>query len=358
MRRGASRASIIALFLLVGCERGRNEVASGTGVGQQGMVRDAARIFISGHSLVDQPFPDHLASIGESAGTPVAWGRQYQYGSPVKVRAAQVTSAMLAGHDALLITEQSGLLGSMVWNDTVRELRYYHDQFIKANPSGSTYLHTSWLDLSSRDDPARWIAHQRREHVLWECVATRINASLELEGRPDRLVALPAALALAELLEQATSSQGVAGVTRNSVRATVDLLFSDTIHTTPVGSYFVALVSYAAILGRSPEGAPPPSIPAETAHGLQRFAWKFVSDHYRDRKPLDVGSCLQFAREFNTPYWEYFRSTYFSGSYNAVWAWVRGTRLRLMGATMLSRQDNRNPLHFNPATDGGYWLQR
>ena len=44
------------------------------------------RIFISGHSLVDQPLPDNLESIAKSLGTAIQWNRQYMVGSSIRDR--------------------------------------------------------------------------------------------------------------------------------------------------------------------------------------------------------------------------------------------------------------------------------
>ena len=43
--------------------------------------------------------------------------------------------------DSLLITEQHGLLGTLLWNDTVRYLRHHHDRFIEGNAKGRTWFY-------------------------------------------------------------------------------------------------------------------------------------------------------------------------------------------------------------------------
>jgi hypothetical protein len=385
---------IIAASLLAGCGGVRDEYLPNDrmnglegdslleldfpGEGRPGSTRDRARIFISGHSLVDRPLPDYLETIGESLGTPVEWNRQYIVGSPIRARTGhgfrtglnregehmdvltewRDPKTVSGAYDVLLITEQSGLLGSLLWHDTVRELRYYHDQFISANPAAATYFYTPWLGLIRKEDSSRWIAYERQASAVWECVVTRVNVSLALESRADRLIPVPAALALAELVALATSPEGIPGVSRESVRETVDLLYSDNAHVTHVGSYFVALVTYAAIFRRAPEVEPPPSLSLNTATALQRFAWRFVSEYYRNYKPADVRTCSRIARAFNAPYWEYFRDLRFARESNTAMAWIRGTRLKMEWAWLLSRQDSRNPFHFDPNTDSSYWLQR
>jgi hypothetical protein len=174
------------------------------------------RLFVSGHSLVDEPLPTYLAKIAHSLNTPIEWNRHYIVGSSIRVRvrgaqtaggaqgwagfhqgysrggenadlAAEINQPRLVGgpYDTLLITEQHGLLGTLVWNDTVRYLRHYHDRFVAANPHLRTWFYESWFGIDNLDDPYRWIAYERSASPMWQCLATRINVSLTSEGRSD-----------------------------------------------------------------------------------------------------------------------------------------------------------------------------
>jgi hypothetical protein len=120
----------------------------------------------------------------------VQWNRQYMVGSSIRSRSAgdapdkpwsgyrggdnrdasgldvlqefkQPRTVSGGLYDTLVITEQHGLLGTLVWNDTVRHLRHYHDRFIDANPKGRTWFYESWLDISDKSDPRAWIAYER-----------------------------------------------------------------------------------------------------------------------------------------------------------------------------------------------------
>jgi len=157
------------------------------------------RVFISGHSLTDQPLPSDLAAIAASLGHPLQWNRQYMVGSSIRARVRgakappgetgwsgyhqgsnrdsenmdvlaelrQPRTVTGGPYDVLLITEEHGLLGTMVWNDTVRYLRHYHDRFIDANPAGRTLFYESWLGLDDKNDPRRWIAYERAASPIW-----------------------------------------------------------------------------------------------------------------------------------------------------------------------------------------------
>jgi hypothetical protein len=280
------------------------------------------RLFISGHSLVDQPLPSDLAEIAKSLGAPLQWSRQYMVGSSIRARSAgddpakpwsgyrrgdnreganldilqelrQPITVSGGRYDGLLIAEQHGLLGSLLWNDTVRHLRHYHDRFVAANAQSRTWFYEAWLPVSDKDDPRAWIAYERAASPRWQCIAARINHSLQAEGRSDRIEPLPAARALAGLVEQATSSAGLPGVSKASVRQTVDSLFADDVHLTRVGAYYMALVSYAYLFDRSPLSAwKPQEVSAEAATSLQQAAWQWAQQERTDRRRMDVAECV------------------------------------------------------------------
>lgn len=347
--------------------------------------RDTAHLFYSGHSLMDQPLPDNVARIADSLGTTARWNRQYVVGSSIRQRARGAAATGWSGYrqgynrdgegldvvaelrapqtlggaryDTLVITEQHGLLGTLVWNDTVRHLRHYHDRFIDGNAAGQTWFYEPWLSLDSKDDPARWIAYERAASPVWQCIATRVNASLAAEGRPDRIASLPAGLALAALVEAATRGV-VPGVTANSVRATVDGLVQDDVHLTPRGAYYIALVTYATVYARPTAGAwSPPEVGTETARSMQAFADRFVAAQRSNSRPLDLAGCRTLLRDsFIDAYWSYTRDAYWVkevGWLRSQWRWLKH---RFQWHRRFGRDDAGNPFHFDPQSDRGYWF--
>lgn len=357
-------------------------------IDRPGSVPDPAAIFISGHSLVDRPFPDQLTTIAASLGTPMEWNRQYIVGSSImaRTRGANAPEGTWGGYrsgenrdgagmdvlaelrdpktisarayDVLLITEQHWLLSTLLLADTVRFLRHYHDRFIEASPRGRTYFFESWLAVNDKSDPRRWIDYERAASRAWRCIVTRVNNSLAREGREDRIVSLPAGLALAELVAAATKGTGVPGVTRATPRQTVELLIDDDVHPTNVGRYFIALVTYSAIYHRDPMGAAAPTdVERETAESLQSFAWRFVRDYYARQTTTSLEDCRkEVATSFSATYGVYFRDTYYVPDLGTLRAWVRWVRRRVEWAWIFSRKDSRNPLYFDPSTDSSYWF--
>ena len=349
--------------------------------------RGEMRLFVSGHSLVDQPLPDYLEAIGKSLNTPIQWNRHYQVGSSIAARSrgphsphgawdgyrtgANRTGAGMdvvaelrrpvtvsGGHyDALLITEQHALLGTLTWNDTVRYLRHYHERLIEGSPQAKTYFFEPWLRLNDKSDPRRWIAYERAASPIWQCIATRINVSLQAEGRADRISSVPAGIALAHLVDIATRSPGVPAITLSNVRATMDSIVGDDVHLTELGTYYSALVNYAVLYERSPIGAwHPPSVNVAQATALQTVAWEFVTQYAKTNVPLTLTGCTDKLRsEFIGLYWTYVRDTFWrkEGSVNAYWQWAK---FMAKWHWRMRKDSAENPFYFDPVEDRKFWL--
>lgn len=347
------------------------------------------RIFLSGHSLMDQPVPSNLAAIADSLGNPVQWNRQYMVGSSMRDRARgrrappdatgwdgyrqgynrggegldvlsewRQPRTVSGPYDTLVITEQHGLLGTLVWNDTVRFLRHHHDQFIAANPGGKTWFYESWLSLGSKDAPASWIAYERAASPIWQCLAARVNRSLEAEGRPDRIQAMPTGWAMAFLVERATSPDGVPGVSAGTVRATVDQIFKDNVHLTTLGAYFASLVTYAYLFDRNPSGAwAPPDLAPPAVAALQELAWEAVYEEKKTRRNLSVEQCQEELQgSFIALYWGYTRDAFWEKEVGTLRAWWRWAKHRVQWHWRLRRDAPENPLRFDPSSDKRFWL--
>jgi hypothetical protein len=349
--------------------------------------QNQARIFISGHSLTDNPLPDYLASVAESLGTQLLWNQQNIVGSSIRARTrgdggesgswsgysqgknrkghnlnviSELNKPRTIGagpYDVLIITEQHTLLGALVWNDTVRYLRHYHDRMIQAHPRARTLLYHSWISLNDKSDPRRWIAYEKSAAPLWECIATRINRSLAAEGRSDRIASLPAGSALAVLIERAVQGEGLPGISASNVAQVVDRLIADDVHLTALGSYYMALVSYASIFESSPIGAwKPPDVTYEQARSLQQVAWDFVRDYHTGERPASLEECREYLlKSFNRTYWTYVRDTYWIKESGVARAYAKWIRHMATWHFRFRRKSSENPLYYDAATDSRYW---
>ena len=312
-----------------------------------------------------------LAAIAQSLNTPVWWNQQIVVGSPIRARTrgGNLDDPSFAGYrfgknregsnmdvvrelrqpqtisgqryDTLVLTERHDLVAVLEWENTVRYVRHFHDRLIEGNSQASTYLYHAWLGLTDKNDPRNWIAYERSAAPVWQCVASRVNESLSHEGRGDRVAYLPAGLALARLIEQATQSS-VAGVSGSSTRETVDRIVADDVHTTRLGTYYMALVTYASVYRRSPVGAWSPSeVNATQARSLQEVAWQAVSQHYASSPQPSLAQCRETMR------------TSFCSSYYTY----RNDSSKTPGCqTLFSQLSTNNPFYFDPASNASYWF--
>lgn len=322
--------------------------------------RPPKRLFISGHSLTDAPFPQQLAAIAESLGHSLHWNVQNQFGSTLKERVenhrlgmdrdgAPVDMARAVRqpqpYDTWLVTEQHTLLDNLVWNDTAAHLRSFHRRAVEANPSAQTFLYQSWLGVMDRNDPGRWISYERAASPVWACLAEGVNHSLADEGYPGRILPLPAGLALAELVDRATTDGGLKPLSGANSQATMERLFRDDVHLTPAGSYYVALVSYA-FLYRSPplQAWFPPEMAPDTAAVLQQQAWGFTKRYLQNYRAPDPESCSRYVSETFVPiYLNYLRDLGLSQD-GSLWTWVRWARFRVQWPRLFRQKGQANPL--------------
>lgn len=330
----------------------------------------SARLFITGHSLTDNPLGEHVVAIANSLGgaTAAKYNQQIVIGSPIANRTDQPAgwagyrrgknregSGMnvidelrsprtLGGdrYDTLVIAERHDLLSVVQWENTVRYLRHFHERLLEGNPDGRTYFYETWWNVPSRDDPSPWVAHERAASRAWQCVVARVNRSLATEGRRDRITPLPAGAALADLVERAVRGQ-VAGLSAPTPSETMARLFTDDVHLTTTGVYYMALVTYAAVYQRSPVGAWAPSgVSTAAAASLQALAWQAVQSFYSTTAQADLDGCRAFvAQEFCPIYWQL---------RNNPGPIAECTR------TFSATDSGRNPLFFNAATDRSYWF--
>jgi hypothetical protein len=272
------------------------------------------RLIYAGHSLLDAPLPRDVAEIAASLGTPLAqWQQHTPFGSSMRDRAASLPA--LEGHDALIVTEQHTLIGNLVWNDSVGELRRLHERFVASNTRGRTWFYVSWLNLDDRNDPRRWIAYERAASPVWHCVT-----ALAAQGSPaGRIEFLPAAAVLAGLVERAMEGK-VAGVGLTS-------LFADDVHLSPLGVYFMALVVYATLFERSPVGAAVPGgLDAAAARALQAEVWPLLQQARATTEAPTPVACADRIQRFVAPYAAYVRDVIDRprvGLWRAWWLWAK-----------------------------------
>ncbi len=310
---------------------------------------DRIGLLLSGHSLTDEPIGQMVRDIAVSKGRSAGWVRHNLPGSPISMRTVghrddprqparfpwrgYASGVDIDGKPAnlvselrdptafggkpythVVIAERHDSFGPLQWEMTVPLLRHFYELAREGSPQVRGYFYTTWYDIvgpgSTRDDPAGWVKFEREQLKLWECITSRINDSLANENRADRLITLPASGALADLVDRATTGR-VSGITAGTVRQTVDRLFSDNVHLTDLGKYYIACVVYAAITGQTPVGAARPAdISDQAAQSLQSIAWEYIDAYYRDQPTgphHSFDARAKIATSFAGVFWTYHR---------------------------------------------------
>ncbi|MDP3231384.1 MAG: hypothetical protein Q8N26_01315 [Myxococcales bacterium] len=341
-----------------------------------------ATIMFTGHSLTDNPLPDDVVAIAVSLGLSGQYQQQNIVGSPLRSRTVghgndpfqpaqfpwtgyssgknrsgmgmnlvtelRVPSSITATqYTALVVAENHNSLDMLRWESTVKHLRHYYELFHEGSPQGRGYFYGTWLGVTNKANPASWVALERAQLTLWESITARLNDSLRASGRTDLLRTLPANGALAELVERSTSPAGLAGVTQANTTATLNGIFSDDVHLTRLGVYYMACVVFASVYGRSPVGASVPSgVSAAAGASLQSLAWSYVSAYYAANV---LGPQPTTAARLTIG--DTFPTTYFTYRNNP--GQIAGYR------TLLTTTNLTNPLWWAAGTnEAGFWFPR
>lgn len=277
------------------------------------LPRNSARVFLSGHSLTDDPLAEYLGDIAQKRGDSYNYNEQIVIGSPIRVRTRGSSSTGWAGYsagknrngssglnviselrnpqtigagqlyDTLVLAENHNSLDMIQWESTVQYTRHYHDRAIEGNPAARTLFYNTWLDIN-KNAPAQWIDHEKKAMITWECAVSKVNLSLQDSGRSDRVTNLPTGAGLAHLVERALADQ-IPGISGSSVQK-MNMIFSDNVHLTQLGVYYMALLTYSATYGKAPTGVTPPTgINLSTATELQRVAWDYINAYYNRPNP-------------------------------------------------------------------------
>lgn len=301
--------------------------------------RNSSRMLLSGHSLMDNPLVNYVQDIAQkSPSSSFNYNQQIVIGSPIRIRTkggntnstswpgysagknkntdnlnmiSEVRNPRTLGagerYDTLIITENHSSLSQIQWENTMGYLRHYQDLMISANPATRTFFYHSWLDVN-KSNPAEWINHEKNAAVTWECVASKVNASIQSINRADRIRLLPAGGALVNLVERIVAGQ-VAGFT-GTTNQRLNLIFSDNVHLTNLGAYYMALVVYSSIYGKPVGNIAPPSgsgVTLAQVQALAPIAWSNVNAYYSQASnptARTMSACRTFiANNMCSSYW-------------------------------------------------------
>jgi hypothetical protein len=264
-----------------------------------------------GYSLLRQRTKGEVASATEWPGYRAGQNRK---GTGLNVAEELRQPRRLASggkYDVLVVTERHDLPAIARKERTAFYLTDMTRHLLTGNPDAEVLLYHTWLNLDT-DAPWRWINYERAVSPMWECVASRANLDLPARGNVPRVRVLPGGSALAELAAALWEGK-VPGVKGTNPGERVRLLFSDNVHMSDAGRYFIALLHYAILFGRNPEGAaiPAPLAP-ETGRYMQTMASQYaVSYGQRANAAVrrDMATCRDLMRKEVCPAYATFQSS-------------------------------------------------
>ncbi|MDZ4308991.1 MAG: hypothetical protein U1A24_00325 [Cypionkella sp.] len=247
-------------------------------------------VLFIGHSLVGPTLPTVLDATLREMGQPSVVQAQiingsslaYNWDNSVNAEGVDAKARLKAQPaDVLIMTEAQPLKGQIQYNDTSGYVAKFAGLALEANPHTRLYVYETWPSLNSgpgnitKDDPDAGIPWRERlalDLPLWEGVVADASAKA---GHEIKL--LPVGQAMGHLADEIKAGR-VPGI------SDIKEMFSDDIHLSGKGLYFVAMVQAAAIMGKSPEGVPAKVTRAWTsrdavitqdqAAAFQRIAWQ------------------------------------------------------------------------------------
>lgn len=263
------------------------------------------RVFHLGHSLVGRDMPamvEQLARFAAIRGhqhhSQLGWGtslrEHWEPDLPINgfevenahARFRPAREALASGeYDAVVLTEMVELRDAIRWHDSPAYMPRWVQAARAANPEARVFLYQSWHNL---EHPDGWLPRLERDPgQLWQA---HLMAPVWADPALGPLHAIPVADVLAELTRRLAAGERAEGL-----HAPADLFARnpdgtrDTIHFNDQGLYLVALVHFAVLYQRAPEGLPnalrradgrPAEAPSRAAAELmQRVVWEVVRSH-------------------------------------------------------------------------------
>lgn len=252
--------------------------------------------FFLGHSLVNFEMPNMVNRLAEASGKDYFYklnvgngaNFSWHYTHPTTGQGDTWTTTLPeGGFTHFILTEAVPLKNHLQWSNTFE----YADTFAMYaklyNPGVKTYIYETWHCTNSgsplgcawdNDDDLDWRARLTTDKALWMGIVDHLK-----EKGHDDVYLVPGGQGLAKLYD-AIGNEEVPGIT------SIQQVFSDDIHLTLVGNYYIACIMYATIFGESPEGLPNrlknswevlydqfPTV--EQATILQKLAWQTVCEN-------------------------------------------------------------------------------
>lgn len=212
-----------------------------------------------GHSLVGPVMPvmfnafladqglDQRADAQVINGAPLHWN----WGNGASAEGVNARAVLPSGeYGAVIVTAGVPLAGisladQFLWSETNEYAQRYFDLAIASNPQTQFYVYETWTRMG--EDTGAWRAEITANLGLWEGIIDHINANA-LDGAPEALI-VPAGQAMGNL-HDAIEAGRVPGM--SSIRD----LFTDDIHLSEIGHWFIAALQAEVVAGIDAATAP------------------------------------------------------------------------------------------------------
>ncbi len=226
-------------------------------------MAQAPQTYFLGHSLVNFHIPNMVQKLSDASGTTHSYRVQVGIGANLGWQWTQAYSAqgdiwdttlVSGGFTHFIFTEAVPLQNHLEWSDTYNYADSFYRYAAVHNPGVRAYVYETWHCINSgTPEGCPWDANEHlpwRERLgsdlaKWESIMDTLRQ--RHPGSPVFLA--PAGQALAMLYDSIEAGR-VPGV------SSIGHFFSDDIHLTQTGNYFVACLFYALIHEQSPEGLP------------------------------------------------------------------------------------------------------
>ncbi|MFM2395204.1 MAG: hypothetical protein RLZZ546_3187 [Bacteroidota bacterium] len=228
------------------------------------LVFGQSKAFFLGHSLINFNVPNMTNRLAEAANKDFVYKRNIGNGanllfhhtnpfSPGSQGDVWKTTMPQGGFTDFIFTEAVPLKGHLQWSKTYEYADSFATYFRKYNTDSRIFLYETWHCIKSGtpegcewedDDKDPWTTRLKNDHALWKGIVNH----LKTKNHKD-VYLIPAGQAFIKLDEEIRKGN------LPEINNVFDL-FSDDIHLTNIGNYFIACLMYGAIFKETPLGLP------------------------------------------------------------------------------------------------------
>lgn len=257
------------------------------------------RTFFLGHSLINLNIPQMVSEMAKESNIPFYMQRNIGIGANLGWHWTNPytgqgdvwdTTLRRQTFDHFIITEAVPLKGHLQWSMTYEFLDSFYLLAKKRNPNIQMLFYETWHCINSgtptgcmydNDSHIPWRTRLDSDLVLWEGILDQHNRKYPNH----HAYMVPGGQGLARLHDEIAAGR-LPGIKSHRE------LFSDDIHLTNIGNYFIACVMYGVIFKKSPVGLPAqlkdmynvnysPAPTNSQAAVLQKVAWEAVCNYNR-----------------------------------------------------------------------------